>query len=58
MWADIPTKEKKVPLNFDKDIIANTMALGDTTINNIKAFGQEVRMTNIQNRANTPVLNT
>ena len=47
MWADILTKEKKIPLNFDKVITANTLALGDTTVNNVKVFGQEVRMTNI-----------
>ena len=50
MWAYILTKEKKMPLNFDKVITANTLALGDTTVNNVKAFSQEVRMTYIQNR--------
>ena len=56
MWANILTKEKKMPLNFDKVITANTLALGDTTINNVKAFGQEVRMTNIQNHMKTPAI--
>ena len=49
MWADILTKEKKMPLNFDKVITANTLALGDTTVDKVQAFGQEVRMTNICN---------
>ena len=56
MWADILTKEKKMPLNFDKVITANTLALGDTTVNKVKEFGQEVRMTNIRNRSKTPAI--
>ena len=55
MWADILTKEKKMPLNFDKVITANSLALGDTTVNKVKAFGQEVRMTNIRNCNKTPI---
>ena len=58
MWAEILTKEKKMPLNFDKVITANTSALGNTTVNNVKAFGQEVRMINIRNRVKTPALKT
>ena len=58
MWADILTKEKKMPLNFDKVITANILALGDTTVNKVKAFGQEVRMTNIQNHTKTPAFDT
>ena len=54
MWADILTKEKNVPQNFEKVITTNTLALGDTTINKVKLFGQEVRMTNIRNRTNKP----
>ena len=56
MWMDILTKEKKMPLNFDKVITANTLALGDTTVNKVKAFGHEVRMTNICNRSKTPAI--
>ena len=47
MQADILTKEKKMPLTFEKVITTNTLALGDITVNKVKAFGQEVRMTNI-----------
>ena len=50
MWADILTKEKKVPSNLEDVLIRNQMHLGDTTINKVMAFGQEVRMTNICNR--------
>ena len=58
MWVDILTKEKQMPLTFEKVITANSLALDDTTVNRVKAFGQEVRMTNIRNRVSTPVLDT
>ena len=58
MWADILTKEKQMPLTFEKVMTTNSLALDDMTVNRITAFGQEVRMTNIQNCANTPVLDT
>ena len=58
MWAEILTKEKKMPLAFEKVIATNALALGDTTVNKVKAFGQEVRMTNIRNRTKTLVLDT
>ena len=47
MWADILTKEKKIPLNLEYIQIRNRMDLGDKTINRVMAFGQEVQMTNI-----------
>ena len=58
MWADVLTKEKKMPITFEKVITENSLVLGDITLNKIMAFGQEVRMTNIRNCANTPVLDT
>ena len=58
MWADILTKEKKMPSTFEKVIATNQLTLGHVIINKVKAFGQEVRMTNIPNQTNTPVLNT
>ena len=58
MWADILTKEKKMPLTFEKVITINTLALGDIHVNKVKEFGQEVTMTNIQNCTNTPALDT
>ena len=42
MWVDILTKEKKMPPTFKKVIVTNTLVLGDTTINKVKAFAQEV----------------
>ena len=50
LWADILTKEKKVPLNLKDVLIRNQMNLGDTTINKVMAFAQEVQMKNICNR--------
>ena len=42
MWADILTKENKMPPTFEKVITTNALAIGDITINKVKAFGQEV----------------
>ena len=42
VWADILTKEKKMPSTFEEVITKNNLSLGDTTINKVKAFGQEV----------------
>ena len=54
MWADILKKEKRMPLAFGDVIVTNQLSLGDTTINKVKAFGQEVWMTNICNRSTSP----
>ena len=53
MWADILTKEKKIPLELEDVLMENRMNLGETGINKVLAFGQEVRMTNIRNRRNS-----
>ena len=45
-----------MPPTFGEVIATNTLALGDTTINKIKAFGQEVWMTKICNCTQTPAL--
>ena len=50
LWADILTKEKRMPSTFGDVNAKNNLYLGDTTINKVKAFGQEVWMTNIHNR--------
>lgn len=47
MWADILNKDKKLPDSLEDVLIKNVMNLQDVDINNVKAFGQEVRMTNI-----------
>ena len=48
MLADILTKEKKLPPELEDVFIRNDLDLGDTTINKVMAFGQEVRMINIK----------
>ena len=50
MWADILTKKKKLPENLEDVLNKNEMDLGDTTLNQVESFGQEVSMTNIRNR--------
>ena len=52
MWANILTKEKKVPLQLEDVLTNNKMDLQDTIRNKVMAFGQKVRMTNIRNRNN------
>ena len=56
MWADILTKEKKMTSTFGEVIAKNNLSLGDTTINKVKAFSQEVWITNICNRSQSPAL--
>ena len=51
MWADILTKEKKIPLDLENVFINNQMNFGDTSVNKVMAFNQEVWMTNIRNRS-------
>ena len=53
MWAYILTKEKKVPQELEKVLKMNKMDLGDTSVNKVMAFGQEVWMVNIRNRNNS-----
>ena len=57
MWADILTKEKKIPPAFERVITTNTLTLGDTTVNRVKAFGQDIRMTNVRNHTEIQTLN-
>ena len=49
MWADILTKEKLLPKDLEDVLVDSKMNLGDSNINEVKAFGQEVRMTTIKN---------
>jgi len=55
MWAHLLTKESKLPEALEDVLIRNVMDIEDTTINKVKAHGQEVRMTNMQNRMNPGV---
>ena len=43
------TKEKRLPQDFEYVLMRNDMILGDISINEVRAFGQEVRMENICN---------
>ena len=49
MWADILTKETKLPVSLEKVLFRNVMDLKVTTINKVKAHSQEVWMSNIEN---------
>ena len=55
MWADLLTKERKLLEDLEDVLFRNVMDLKDTTINEVKAHGLEVRMSNIQNRSNPGV---
>ena len=55
MWGNLLTKESKLPEALEDVLIRNVMDIEETTINEIKAHGQEVRLTNIQNRINPGV---
>ena len=49
MWADILTKEMRLPETLEKVLVENDMELPRTDINEVKAVDKEVRMENIQN---------
>ena len=51
MWADVLTKEMKLPAALELVLMENVMDLPNTSINEVKAFGTEVRMQNIRNRS-------
>ena len=50
MWADVLTKEMRMPEALEKVLTSNVMVLPKTNINEVKAFDSEVRMENIRNR--------
>ena len=50
MWADLLMKDRKIPEDLEDILDKNNMNFQDTLIKEVKAFGQEVRMTNIRNR--------
>ena len=54
MWADILTKEMRLPQNLEDVFLKNVMNLPKTPVNQVKAVGTELRMSNIQNRRPTP----
>ena len=50
MWADLLTKETKLPKALEDILTKNIMEIEDASINEVKAHGHEVRMSNIWNR--------
>ena len=50
MWADILTKEKRLPSDLEMVLRNNEMELGNTSVNEVRAHGNEVRMSNMRNR--------
>ena len=56
MWADLLTKEMKLPDELEDVLLKNKMNLPDTTVNEVRAFRQEVRIQNIRNRRVSEVL--
>ena len=49
IWADLLSYEKKFPESLEDVLFRNTLKLQDIYVNKVKAFGQEVIITNIQN---------
>ena len=50
MWADLMTKVIKLPKALEDIFTNNEMKIENTFINEVKAHGHEVRMSNIRNR--------
>ena len=50
MWADMMTKEMKLPSSLEDVILKNVMDLPKPLVNEVRAIGTEIRMTNIRNR--------
>ena len=50
MWADMMTKEMKIPQALENVIMENVMELPQPLVNEVKAIGPKICMTNIKNR--------
>ena len=50
MWADMLTKEMEIPLSLEDVILRNILNLPQPLMNEIRALGTKIRMSNIQNR--------
>ena len=50
MWADLLTKETKIPKALEDILARNDIKIENAFINEVKAHGYEVRMSNIRNR--------
>ena len=52
MWVDLLMKEKRLSEDLENVLIRNVMNILDTNINKVRAFGQEVKITNIRKNLN------
>ena len=50
MWADMMTKDMKLPPSLEDVIIKNVMDLPNPLVNEVKALSTEICMTYIRNR--------
>ena len=50
MWADMMTKEMKLPSSLEDVILKNFMDLPKPLVNEVRAVGTEIHMTNIRNK--------
>ena len=50
MWADMMTKEMKLPSSLEDVILKNVMDLPKPLVNEVRAVGTEICMINIRNR--------
>ena len=50
MLADMMTKEMQLKSSLEKVILKNIMYLSQPLVNEVRAMGTEIRMTNIRNR--------
>ena len=50
MLADVMMKEVKMPRDLEKLLHKNILNVSNSSVNEVKAFGDELRMTNVRNR--------
>ena len=50
MWGDMMTKEMQLPPALENVFLKNVLDLPQPLINEVRAVGTEIRMTNIRNR--------
>ena len=50
MWGDMMTKETKLPPSLEDVFVKNVMEFPKPLVDEVKAVGTEIRMTNIRNR--------
>ena len=50
MWPDMMTNKMKLPSSLEDVILKNVMDFPNPLVNEVRAVGTEIRMTNIRNR--------